>query len=156
MSGGRGLLQQPVLQALSAMVGYGGVEKMCQGVHTEEIQVSGVWMRLRTFTGSRSNRGPIQRHPSQMRQLDLLPLAEPMNPGFHPVMIRGHGDKNGKECSEGQVAAVIPLKSVEGNRADKANEENSQSPTCERCAGPDSLRNEAVGAPDNRLDLGDA
>src|SRR5215831_11555264 len=120
MSGGRGLLQQPALQALSAMVGYGGVEKMCQRMRAEEIQVSGIWMRPWTFTGSRSNRGPIQRHSSQMTQLDLLPLAEPVNPGFHPVMIRGHGDENGKECSKGQVAAVIPVELIEGHGADEA------------------------------------
>lgn len=91
-----------------------------------------------------------------MSQLDLLPLTEPMNPDFHPVMIRGHGDENGKECSERQVAAVIPVELVEGHGADEAGEENSQPPSGERSAGPDSLRDEVVGAPDNRFKLGDA
>ncbi len=144
------------MQTVSAMVGYGGVEEMCQRMRSEQIQVSGVWMRLRSFTGSWSNRGPIQRHPSQMSQLDLLPLPKPVNPGFYPVMIRGHGDEDGKEYSEGQIAAVVPIELVEGHSSDEADEENSQPPLCEPCAGPGSLRNEAVGAPDNRLDLGDA
>src|SRR6185437_2024777 len=144
------------MQTLSAMVRHGGVKKMCQRVRAEEIQVSGVRMRLRSFTGSWNNRGPIQRHPSQMSQLDLLPLAKPVNPGFHPVMICGHRDEDGKEYSESQVAAMVPIELVESDRADKADEENDQPPSRECCAGPDSLRNEAVGAPDNRLDLGDA
>ena len=138
------------------MVRDGGVEKMCQRMCSEEIQVSGVWMRLRNFTGSRGNRGPIQRHPSQMSQLDLFPLPNPVNPGFYPVMIRGHGDEDGKEDSEGQIAAVVPIELVEGHGADEADEENSQPPSCECCAGSGSMRNEAVGAPDNRLNLGDA
>lgn len=138
------------------MVRHRGVEEVCQRVRAEEIQVGGVWMRRRTFTGPWGNRGPIQRHPSQMSQLDLLPLAEPMNPGFHPVMIRSHGDENDKECSEGQVAAVIPVELVEGHRADEADEENSEPPSCESCAGAGSSRNEAVGTPDDCLDLGGA
>ena len=125
-------------------------------MRSEEIQVSGVWMRLRSFTGSWSNRGPIQRHPSQMSQLDLFPLPKPVNPGFHPVMIRSHGDEDGKEYSEGHVAAVVPIERVEGDRADEADKENSQPRSCERCAGPGSLSNETVGAPNNRLDLGNA
>lgn len=91
-----------------------------------------------------------------MSQFDLFPLPKPVNPGFNLVMIRGYGDKNGKEYSEGQIAAVVPIELVEGHGADEADEENSQPPSCERCADPGSLRNEAVGAPDNRLDLGDA
>jgi hypothetical protein len=91
-----------------------------------------------------------------MSQLDLFPSAKPVNPGFHPVMIGSHRDENGKEYSEGEVAAVIPIQLIEGHGADKADEENSQSPSCERCTGPRSLNNETVGASDNRLDLSDA
>ena|SRR5690242_17638588 len=144
------------MQTRSAMVRHGGVEKMCQGVCAEEIQVDGVWMRLRSFTGSWSNCDPIQRHPGQMSQFDLLPLAKPVNPSFHPVMICGHGDEDGKEDPKGQVAAVIPIELVEGDGADEADEEDSQPPSRETCADSGSLGNEAIGAPDHRFDLDDA
>ena len=91
-----------------------------------------------------------------MNQLDLFPLPKPMNPCFYPVMIRGHGDEEGQEYGKCQIAAVIPIELVEGHGADKTDEENRQPPSGERCAGAGSLNNEAVGAPDNPLDLGDA
>jgi len=150
------LVQQPAVQTFSSVVRYGGIEEMRQGVGAEEIEVGGVGMKLRSVAGSCRNGRPIQGDTRKMSHFDLFPLSKPVNPCFHPVMIRGHGDEKGHECSESHIAAVIPVELVEGYGADETHEENSQSPSCERCAGPDSSRNEAVGAPDHRLELSDA
>lgn len=138
------------------MVGYGGVEEVRQGVSAKEIEVGGVGMRLRNFAWSRRNGRPIQGDARKMSQLDLFPLSKAMNPGFNLVMIRGHCNEDRQEYGKSQIAAVIPIELVEGHGADEADEENGQPPSRKRCAGPGSLSNEAVGAPDDRLDLDDA
>lgn len=91
-----------------------------------------------------------------MNLLKLFPLPKPMNPCFHPVMIRGHGDEEDQKCAESQIAAVIPIELVKAHGTDKTHEENTQPPSGERCADTGALSNEAVGAPNNFVDLLDA
>jgi len=147
------LVQQPAVQALSAMVRYGGVEKMRQGMSSKEIKVDGVGMRGWSFTGSWRNGRPIQGDACKLGQLDLFPLSKPMNPGFHPVMIRGHGDEEGQEEAEGQITAVVPIELVEGHGADEADEENSQSPAREGRADLGALSDQAICSSDRRFEL---
>ena len=92
----------------------------------------GVGMRLRSFAGSWRNGRPIQGDARKMSQLDLFPLPKAMNPGFHPVMIRGHCDEDRQEYGKSQIAAVIPIELVEGHGADEADEENRQPPSRHR------------------------
>src|SRR5512139_913210 len=120
----------------------------------EEVQVGGIGMRLRDFTEPWWYCRPIQGDACKMNQLDLLPLAKPVNPGFHPVMIRGYGEEERQECAEGHVAAVIPIELVERHGTDKADEENGQPPSRKCCAGSGSLSNEAIGTPDNPFEPG--
>ena len=123
---------------------------------TKEIEVGGEGMRFWSLTGPGRNGCPIQGHTREVSQLDLLPLTKSVNPCFHPVMIRRHGDEQRQEGSEHQISAVIPIELVKGYGGDQTDEENRQSPSSERCTGPGSLNNEAVSASDHRLDLDDA
>ena len=138
------------------MVRYRGIELVCQRMCAKEIEVGGEGMRLWSLTGPGRNGCPIQSHACEVCQLDLLPLTKSVNPCFHPVMIRRHGDEQRQECSERQISAVIPIELVKGYGGDQTNEENRQPPPGERCAGPGSLNNEAVSASDHRLNLDDA
>lgn len=122
----------------------------------EEIEVCCIGMSLWSFTGSWWNGSPIEGDARKMRQLDLFPFPEPVNPCFHPVMIGSDGDEEREECAESQVAAVIPIEFVQRHGADEADEENGQSPSRKCAAGPRSLRDETVSASDCLLDLGDA
>ena len=56
---GRGLIQQPAVQALSTMIRHGGVEEMCQGMSAKEIEVDGVWMRFRVVAWPWRNSRPV-------------------------------------------------------------------------------------------------
>ena len=91
-----------------------------------------------------------------MYLFDLFPLPKPMNPGFHPVMIRGHGDEDGQKQAECQIAAVVPIEFVEGHDADEADEENGQPPARKGCADPGALSDQAICSPDRRFELGRA
>jgi len=76
-----------------------------------------------------------------------------MNPGFHPVMICSHGDEDGQEEAESQIAALIPIELVEGHDADEADEENSQPPAREGRADPGALSDQVIYPPDHRFEL---
>lgn len=122
-------------------------------MRTEEIQIGGERMRLRSLIGPWWNRRPIQCDPSLMSQLDVLPVAKPVNPSFYPVMIRGHGDEESKEQPEPEVPAVIPVELVEGDRHDEADEENGQPPPRKGCADAGAAFDEAICPTNDRGEL---
>jgi hypothetical protein len=71
-------------------------------------------------------------------------------------MIRGHGDEEDQKCAESQIAAVIPIELVKSHGTDESDEENSQPPSGECCADVGALSNEAVGAPNDFVEVVDA
>jgi len=135
------------------MVRHSGIEEMGQRMRAEEIQIGGERMRFQGLTGPWWNRGPIQRHSSQMSQLDLFPMAKPVNPSFDPVMIRRDGDEESQEQPETEVSAAVPVELVERDRHDEADEENSQSPPCKGCADAGAAFDEVICPTNDRCEL---
>ena len=144
------------MQSLPSMVRYGRVEEMCERMVAKEIEIDSVGMGLRSLARPWWNGRPVHGDACQMYSLDLLPVAEPMNLALHLAMIGGHCDEDGQEQGQRQIAAVIPVKLIEGYGAHEASEENRQAPSCERSASLGAASHEAVGAPDDGFDLGGA
>ena len=53
----------------------------------DKIQILGIEMVVRPWTSPFREPVPVEAEASQMRLLDMLPLAEPMNPLFQPCML---------------------------------------------------------------------
>lgn len=112
----------------------------------DEVEILRIEMRIRRFAGSRRDPGPIQSDPRQMAGLDGLPLPEPMNPAFEPVMIRRDGDEARDETGQDQIADIKRFEFVQCDGREKAGEKESQAPAGEVRACPGALRNAAVDA----------
>ena len=70
-----------------------------------------------------------------MRLLDLLPLAEPMNPLFQPGMIARDDQKYDEEAGERNVAGLVPAESVERYRAEQRSHEQDHAPASQGGTG---------------------
>ncbi len=88
-----------------------------------------------------------------MRQLDLFPMAKPVNPSFYPVMIRRHGYEESQEQSETEISALVPVELVERDRHDEADEENGQPPPCKGCADAGAAFDELIRPTNDRCEL---
>lgn len=112
----------------------------------DEVEIVRIEMGIGRFAGSRRDTGPIQSDPGQMAGLDGLPLPEPMNPAFEPVMIRSHGDEAHDETAHDQISAMEPVEFVQGDGREEAGEKEPQTPAGDARARPCALRNQAVDA----------
>ena len=66
-----------------------------------------------------------------MHELDLFPEAKAVQATFEPVMIDGHGQKQGEKDDERPIAGLIPSHFVEGYRADRSDDEQDETPAGE-------------------------
>ena len=112
----------------------------------DQVEIVRIEMRFRRLAVSRRDTGPIQSDPGQAAGFDGLPLPEPMNPAFEPVMIRRNGDEAGDKTGQDQVAALEPIEFIQRNGGEQAGEKERQTPAGEVRARPGALRNATVDA----------
>lgn len=105
----------------------------------DKIQILGIEMVVRRWIDPFREPVPVEAEAGQMRLLDMLPLAEPMNPLFQPGMITRDEQEEGEEAAERQIACLVPAESVEGDRAEQRGHEEDQAPARERGAGSMAL-----------------
>ena len=97
----------------------------------DQVQVFGIRMVLGSARWTGGNVMPIQPETCQVYELDLLPETKPVHATFEPVMIGGHNQKQGDEGDERPITGLIPPHFVEGDRANRSDDEEDETPTGE-------------------------
>ena len=71
---------------------------------------------------------PIQTEACEVRELDLFPETKPVQTTFEPVMIGGHDHEQSDKNGEDRIACLIPFHFIEGDRADRSDDEDDETP----------------------------